>query len=399
MQRFRIAAIAHISSLFVSNSTSLRRNITLLLCSILSFYLASSNSFLGNYEVADAAGLSSGAVGTLDNSGTAKRGNQKIAECVMVFGVCVLNVPNSPVNVPTVPIVPTSNQPKSNIPAQIENFSPIQVDSFGGNWELKSCSRIQNKVKCAFSVSSNGDITDGIYLPQTKMVDAEGNEYFASFTQIGNRKASSAGGGNPGIYISMTQGASYEIIIEFVGIPKAIPQVILFQVSSSWNGINTSILKYRNVPIASTPGISISSNQASNFTAIQVDSFGAAWELKSCSRVQNKVRCVFSISANEEITDGIYLSQTKMVDANGNEYFAGFTQIGNKKASSSGGGNPGIYIKMAKNVSYETDIEFLSIPTSVSQVVLLQVSSSWNGINTSILKYRSVPIGYSSDTK
>jgi hypothetical protein len=397
MQRFHFASIAHISSPRISNLNFLQRTVTVLLCGFLS-------CMLGNYETVYAAGLSMGSTEVLD-SGFVRKESQKIAGCVMVFGVCVVNVPNNPVVVPTVPIVPTvpvvptSNSPNNSIQTQTENFSPIQVDRYGATWELKSCLRTQQKVRCNFSLTSTVDMNDGIYLPLTKMVDAGGGEYLASFAQIGNRKASSGGGGGSDkITVSMAVGARYDVFVEFVGVPATVSQVVLLKVGDFYSNFSYGI-KYRNVPIGGAPDTSLntSSNQTGNFASVQIDNFGASWELKSCMRLQQKVRCKFSLSSSVDVNDGVYLPSTKMVDLEGNEYLASFAQIGNRKVSSGGSGGS-LMILLTKDVPYETIVDFVGMPSRISQVVLFQVGNFNGGLGTGI-KYRDVPIAYGLVTK
>jgi hypothetical protein len=110
------------------------------------------------------------------------------------------------------------------------------------------------------------------------------------------------------------------------------------------------------------------------------------WELKSCTRTKIKetVRCTFIISNdNADTAYRIVMELTKMVDASGNEYPANLIKVGSQTIS-----NGGILFNMTKGARYKTTIDFPKVPTSVSQVILLQSGN----IGTSGVKFRDVPI-------
>ena len=110
------------------------------------------------------------------------------------------------------------------------------------------------------------------------------------------------------------------------------------------------------------------------------------WELKSCARgVRNVVSCTLSLSTSQDLGYVVVLNnETKLVDSSGNEYRANRVQIGDRTA---GSGNQ-LNFNMAKGARYRTTINFTDVPTSISQVALLQVVT----YAYEQVKFRNVPI-------
>ncbi len=119
----------------------------------------------------------------------------------------------------------------------------------------------------------------------------------------------------------------------------------------------------------------------------QVETQGSVtWELKSCARKPNTVvSCTLSLSSSQDLGYVVVLNNnTRIVDAGGNEYYASKVQVGKRIAGSSSQLN----FDMAKNAIYPTTIDFTGIPTSVSQITLLQIIT----ISYIQVKFRNVPI-------
>jgi len=119
----------------------------------------------------------------------------------------------------------------------------------------------------------------------------------------------------------------------------------------------------------------------------QVETQGSVtWELKSCARKPNTVvSCTLSLSSSQDVGYVVVLNNnTRIVDAGGNEYYASKVQIGKRIAGSSSNLN----FDMAKNAIYPTTIDFTGIPTSVSQITLLQIVT----VSYVQVKFRNVPI-------
>ena len=110
------------------------------------------------------------------------------------------------------------------------------------------------------------------------------------------------------------------------------------------------------------------------------------WELKSCaSKPNNVVSCNFSLISSE---DGkMYLNNyndTKIVDPEGNEYKESKIQVG-KRTTGEGGS---IVFDIVKSANYAINIDFGEVPTSVSQITLLQIGQ----LGAPLVKFRNVPI-------
>ncbi len=146
-------------------------------------------------------------------------------------------------------VAPVLSQPQSQ--PQSQEY-PTQVATDGSpvptTWELKSCARKQNSiVSCILSLTRSSDGGYGISTNKdTKIVDAEGNEYYPSKVQVGKRIA---GPGSP-LTFDMAQNANYPTTIDFTGVPTSVSQITLLQI---WNGGFYGV-KFRNVPIINLDG-------------------------------------------------------------------------------------------------------------------------------------------------
>jgi hypothetical protein len=125
--------------------------------------------------------------------------------------------------------------------------------------------------------------------------------------------------------------------------------------------------------------------QADSDTTTASETQGAVtWQLKSCVRsAKNVVNCAVVISSEVDYGNGLYAAPwTKLVDSSGNEYLADKVQVGKKVDQKS------VSFSMAKGASYRAIFSFASVPSSVSQVVLFQISGS-GGV---YVKFRNIPI-------
>jgi len=78
---------------------------------------------------------------------------------------------------------------------------------------------------------------------------------------------------------------------------------------------------------------------------------------------------------------------TKMVDNSGNEYYASqIIKVGGDKSSRSN--REGLNTNLVKGVTYKINCDFDEVPTSVSQITLLQFGTG----DGTVLKVRNVPI-------
>ena len=117
------------------------------------------------------------------------------------------------------------------------------------------------------------------------------------------------------------------------------------------------------------------------------------WDLKSCNRRKKSltnVVCTFSISPSEDINDyGVTLTRDDaniLVDGSGNVYKMKSVQAMNHTEVLTG---YGMYLglNLAKGIAYKVTIDFADVPTSISQVPLLQVGSRY-----SVIKFHDVKI-------
>ncbi|TYQ28563.1 hypothetical protein PseudUWO311_03475 [Pseudanabaena sp. UWO311] len=136
------------------------------------------------------------------------------------------------------------------------------------------------------------------------------------------------------------------------------------------------------------PKSSSSSNRTDSDVTIDSQShWSVTWDLKSCTRIQKKVRCILSLSSNQDTFIRVYAS-TRIVDSEGTSYSASLVQFGSQKIA--GGGHPydNVGNSMAKGARYKTIFEFADVPASVSQINLLEAPDGANGS----IKFRDIPI-------
>jgi len=103
-------------------------------------------------------------------------------------------------------------------------------------------------------------------------------------------------------------------------------------------------------------------------------SIPTTWHLQSCTRQKSGiVRCTLSLTTNQDHSYGVSTDyRTEIIDAEGNPYYPSRAQVEDRMAESP---NP-LAFTMVQNASYLTTIDFTGVPTSVSQITVLQV---WNG--------------------
>ena len=136
------------------------------------------------------------------------------------------------------------------------------------------------------------------------------------------------------------------------------------------------------------PKSSSNSNRTDSDVTIDSQPHGSVtWDLKSCARIQKKVRCVLSLSSSQDTGISIYAS-TRIVDSEGTSYSASLVQFGAKKISGGGSLYAGIGDSMAKGAHYKTIFEFEGVPASVSRINLLEAPDGSNGF----IKFRDIPI-------
>lgn len=172
--------------------------------------------------------------------------------------------------------------------------------------------------------------------------------------------------------------------VRFVQFDKSGQPIVTASTSTpAPNSLSSPIVPpLNNKPSAPVPPTSNNPSQTA------VDS-NVTWELKSCLRKQKNVSCIFSISTSEDRGYGISLNnKTSIVDASGNEYYSSKIQIGTRNAGS--GGTLGL--DLVKGSHYPTTIEFTGVPTSVSQVTLLEIQIIYG----ELIKFRDVPINADS---
>jgi hypothetical protein len=128
---------------------------------------------------------------------------------------------------------------KSNQPGNDETID-TQVHEDGVTAELKSCVKgARNTVSCTFVLKSPRDLTFGVgAVGYAKLVDSAGNEYSSDKVKVGNR----TGGA---VAVSMTKGATYRAVFNFVDVPASLSQVVLLQIGGNYG----HLMKFRNVPI------------------------------------------------------------------------------------------------------------------------------------------------------
>jgi len=139
------------------------------------------------------------------------------------------------------------------------------------------------------------------------------------------------------------------------------------------------------------------SNQVDSNVTIDTQESGAVtWAFKGCARKQKKVNCTFSLTSKKDAQYSIDVDGTRMVDPQGVSYFANSVKFGayHLGRSASGYGNQ-VRNNMAKGAKYETIIEFVDVPASVSQIILLESDPSHNGYyggQFPTVKFRDIPI-------
>ena len=133
----------------------------------------------------------------------------------------------------------------------------------------------------------------------------------------------------------------------------------------------------------STPGQNRTDNDETLQRSIESN---VTWELKSCVRKRGNVSCTLVLTASDDRGDYVVVlnNGTKLVDSSGNEYYASQVQIGKRFA----GSNSQLNFTMAKGAHYKVTIDFTDVPTSISQVNLLQIIT----YAYAQVKFRNVPI-------
>jgi hypothetical protein len=130
--------------------------------------------------------------------------------------------------------------------------------------------------------------------------------------------------------------------------------------------------------------------QAQNYPT-QLGSIGSiTFELKICKRQSNYiVRCTLTFTSSQDGGMNIAAKpNTKIVDFQGNEYYPSRFQSGKKIVP----GNVQFSANVVQNATYSVDIDFSSVPKSVSQLADLRIASLGNGGGESGIDMRNVPI-------
>ena len=127
------------------------------------------------------------------------------------------------------------------------------------------------------------------------------------------------------------------------------------------------------------------SNQTAKDETIdsQVHEQGVTVELKSCLKgARNTASCTFVLKSQEDLNFTIYADgYAKLVDSAGNEYSSDKVKVGNRTGAS-------VMLPMSKGATYRSVFNFVGVPASLSQVVLLQIAGNYGHL----LKFRDVPI-------
>jgi hypothetical protein len=118
------------------------------------------------------------------------------------------------------------------------------------------------------------------------------------------------------------------------------------------------------------PGLSQAQEYPTQVTT-DSSSIPTTWELQSCTRQKSGiVRCILSLTTSQDHSYGVSTDyRTEIIDTEGNPYYASSVQVGDRLAESP---NP-LAFTMVQNTSYLTTIDFTRVPTSVSQITVLQV--------------------------
>ena len=139
----------------------------------------------------------------------------------------------------------TSVPKPGSTPNRVDSDTTIDTQVHGDvTWELKSCSRKLKKVVCTLSLSSSQDTFVRVYTA-TRIVDAEGNSYQASFVQFGASKVANGGGYYTNASNAMAKSAHYKTIFEFVDVPASVSQIVLLEAPDGANGV----IRFRDIPI------------------------------------------------------------------------------------------------------------------------------------------------------
>jgi hypothetical protein len=160
---------------------------------------------------------------------------------------------------------PGLSQTQEYQPQLTTDGSPVPT-----TWELQSCMRQQDSlVVCLLSLTTGQDHSYEVSTDHdTKIVDAEGNEYYLSRihlsrTQVGNIQPVITSGEPPNpVAFNVAPNASNLIIVDFTGIPTSLSQIALLQVGNS----GSHGVEFQNVPIINPDGSSTvipNSNQPS----------------------------------------------------------------------------------------------------------------------------------------
>ncbi len=127
------------------------------------------------------------------------------------------------------------------------------------------------------------------------------------------------------------------------------------------------------------------SNQPGNDETIdtQVHGEGITLELKSCVKgARNTVSCTLVLRSPQDQNFTLYTARySKLVDSAGNEYNSDKVKVGNRTGES-------LTLPMAKGATYRAIFNFVDVPASLSQAVLLQIGGNYGHL----MKFRNVPI-------
>jgi hypothetical protein len=127
------------------------------------------------------------------------------------------------------------------------------------------------------------------------------------------------------------------------------------------------------------------SNQPGNDETIdtQAHEDGVTVELKSCVKgARNTASCTFVLKSRQDQNFTLYTARyAKLVDSAGNEYSSDKVKVGNRTGES-------FAVPMAKGATYRAVFNFVDVPASLSQVVLLQIGGNYGHL----IKFRNVPI-------
>jgi hypothetical protein len=78
------------------------------------------------------------------------------------------------------------------------------------------------------------------------------------------------------------------------------------------------------------PGARQEPSESNETIQTTVDEGNVTWDLKSCSRKNSSINCVFSLSSSVDRGYGVFPDGSKIVDSEGNEYLSKLTQNGKR---------------------------------------------------------------------